>query len=372
MALGSPFGDAETVAVSAALLLSGGLVLYAAQSLTDWRRGDDDEPIDALRETVAGQNRVALVVPEGPSIDALAAAMGLQSLCSEWGVTAQLFAEGPVTGEDSKTFCNIFDLELAVVGDEGAEELTDADAAIAVGGGGAVPRLSNNPPVVAVVRHRPTAEENILTVTPTGDGATSTTVTRLLESEGAVPDQRIATALLHGVRAGTREFRRANGEHDYEAAGFLHAYADLGRIEDLRSPGMSGDTFDVISDAIANRERRASFAVTNVGAVPSVSALDEAADTMLRLEGVSTAAVFGLHEQTIVVSCRAEDVRTNAVDILDSAFGTSETTGGNTDAATARVPLGLFAKVDGDHEETLDMLIDASTRKALFEAFESS
>ncbi|PSQ50108.1 hypothetical protein BRD15_02270 [Halobacteriales archaeon SW_6_65_15] len=370
MAFGTPFGGVEMVVVAATLLVCGGLVFYAAQSIHD-RRRDDEDPVDALRDTVAGQNRVALVVPEGPSIDALAAAVGLQVLCSEWGVTARLYAEGPVTGEDSKTFSNIFDLELSVIG-EGADELTDCDAAIAVGGGGGVPRLSNNPPVIAVVRHRPTAEENILTVTPTDDGATSTTVTRLLESEGVVPDQRVATALLHGVRAGTREFRRANGQHDYEAAGFVHTYADLGRIEDLRSPGMSGDTFDVISDAIANRERRASFAVTNVGAVPAVSALEEAADTMLRLEGVSTAAVFGIHEETIVVSCRAEDVRTNALDILDTAFETSETTGGNTDAATARVPLGLFSQVNGEYEDTLDMLIDASTRKALFEAFESS
>ncbi len=75
--------------------------------------------------------------------------------------------------------------------------------------------------------------------------------------------------------------------------GFLHAYADLGRIEELRSPGVSGDTFDVLGEAIASRERRASFAVANVGIVPSVSAFEEAADSLLRLEGVSTAAVFG-------------------------------------------------------------------------------
>ena len=371
MALGTSFGGVEYAAAAATILVAGGLAVYAVRSVTDWRGDDGEEPVDALRGAITGQNRVALVVPEGPSIDALAAAVGLQALCSEWGVTAHLFAEGPVTGEDSKTFSNIFDLELSVVGED-ADDLSDADAAVAVGGGGGVPRLSNNPPVVALVRHRPTAEENVLTVTPTDDGATSTTVTRLLREEYVVPDQRVATALLHGIRAGTREFRRANGQQDYEAAGFLHAYADLGRIEDLRSPGMSGDTFDVISDAIANRERQASFAVTNVGSVPSASALDEAADTMLRLEGVSTAAVFGIHEETIVVSCRAEDVRTNALDILESAFDASETTGGNTDSATARVPLGLFAQVGGEHEQTLDMLIDASTRKSLFEAFESS
>ncbi|WP_458206378.1 DHH family phosphoesterase [Haladaptatus sp. NG-SE-30] len=367
----SGFLDGNTTVVLVALLLalSTGGVLYAVQ-LRSVRRNDEKSPIDSLRETVAGQNRVALVVPESASIDSLAAAVGAQALCKDWGVAGRIAAEGEVTGEDSKAFCNIFDIDLTVI-DRG-EGLPDCDAAIAVGGGGAVPRLSNNPPVVGVIRHRPTAEENILTITRPDDGATSTVVTELIREAALIPDQRVATALLYGVRAGTREFRRANGPNDYDAAGFLHAYADLGRIEALRSPGVSGDTFDVLGEAIANRERRASFAVANVGGVPSVSALEEAADSLLRLEGVSTAAVFGLHEETIVISCRAEDVRTSAVDILDGAFDASETTGGNTDAATARVPLGIFAQVDSQHAATLDSLIDASTRKALFTAFESS
>ncbi len=363
--------NAPVVVAALVVVLSGGGILYAVQFRGLRRGGNDPAPFDSLRGTVAGANRVALVVPEGASIDSLAAAVGLQALCKDWGVAGRIAAEGEVTGEDSKAFCNIFDVDLTTM-DERGERLRDCDAAIAVGGGGAVPRLSNNPPVVGVVRHRPTAEENILTVTRTDDGATSTVVTNLVRDAELIPDQRVATALLYGVRAGTREFRRANGQNDYDAAGFLHTFADLGRIEDLRSPGVSGDTFDVLGEAIANRERRASFAVTNVGIVPSVSALEEAADSLLRLEGVSTAAVFGIHEETIVISCRAEDVRTSALDILDGAFDASETTGGNTDAATARVPLGIFAQVDGDHAETLDSLIDASTRKALFTAFESS
>jgi nanoRNase/pAp phosphatase (c-di-AMP/oligoRNAs hydrolase) len=177
-------------------------------------------------------------------------------------------------------------------------------------------------------------------------------VTDLVRDAGLVPDQRVTTALLYGVRAGTREFRRANGVNDYDVAGFMHAYA-VPRMRSLSPPEYM-------------------FAVSNVGTVSSVSALEESADSLLRLEGVSTAAVFGLHEQTIVISCRAEDIRTSAVNILDGAFDASETTGGNGDAATARVPLGIFAQVDSRHAATLDSLIDASTRKALFTAFESS
>lgn len=362
--------NAPVVATALFLLLSGGGVLYATQ-FRSLGRTRTAESAEALRDVVAGQNRVALVVPESPSIDSLAAAVGVQSLCKDWGVAARLAAEGEITGEDSKAFCNIFDIDVTVL-DEHGEGLPNCDGGIAIGGGGAVPRLSNNPPVLAVVRHRPAAEENILAITRTDDGATSTVVTELVREIDFVPDQRVATALLYGIRAGTREFRRANGLNDYDAAGFLHTYADLGRIEELRSPGVSSDTFDVLGEAIASRERRASFAVANVGVVPSVSALEEAADSLLRLEGVSTAAVFGLHEETIVISCRAEDVRTSAVDILTGAFDPSETTGGNADAATARVSLGIFARVDSEHANTLDSLIDTSTRKALFTAFESS
>lgn len=362
--------------VGIAVAITGGLLLasavgYGTRSLISNDNGNETADDVALRETVAGIDRLALVVPESPSIDALAAAVGLQAICNEWGVASQLFAEGSITGEDSKTFCNIFDLEPELVTDAG-DTLTDCDGSIAVGGGGAIPYLSNNPPVLAVIRHRPAADENVLTITRTDDGSTSTTVTDLLEESGTVPDQRVATALLYGIRAGTSEFRRANSESDYDAAGYLHTYADLGRIEDLRTSGMSGDTFDVIGNAIANRQRRASFAIANVGPVPAVSALEEAADTLLRLEGVSTAAVFGIHEETIVVSCRAEDMRTNALSIVENAFDSDVTTGGNADAATARVSLGLFSQVDGDHKQTLDDLINASTQKALFTAFESS
>jgi len=84
---------------------------------------------------------------------------------------------------------------------------------------------------------------------------------------------------------------------DFQAASFLQEFADQGTIDALRAPGMSGETFDVIGEAIANRERRASFAVTNVGSVPAVSSLEEAADTLLRLDGVSSAAAFGVHEE---------------------------------------------------------------------------
>lgn len=361
-----------TVAVTAATLVAGAAGGYGIQALRRRRhRADDADDVAQLRETVAGLEQAVLVVPENPSIDALAAALGIQHLCREWGVPANVAAAGEVTAEDARAFCNIFEIDPVLV-DDSPTEVTGADGAIAVGGGGQVPNVTAGPGVVAVIRHRPAAVEHPLVISRADDGATATTVTHLFREEGLVPDQRAATALLYGVRAGTREFRRVGGHSDYDAASFLHDHADHGRIDALRSPGMSGETFDVLGEAIGNRERRANFCVTNVSTVPGVSALEEAADALLRLDGVSCAAVFGVHDGTVVVACRAEDVRTSALDVLAGAFDYRESIGGNADAATVRIPLGLFGQLDGNHQQTLDSLIDASTRKALFSGFEGA
>ena len=358
-----------TIAFIAGTLIVGGAGVYAASSVLRRRREDArSEDFEQLRDTIAGLETVALVVPENPSVDALAAAIGLRELCKEWGVSARVFAEGRVTSDDAKAFCNLFNLSLDVADDP----LDDYDGAVAVGGGGTVPSFANRPPVVAVVRHRPAAVDHPLVIAGNDAGATSTIVARFIERADRTPEQDVATALLYGIRAGTREFRRVRSREDFQAASFLQEFADQGTIDALRAPGMGGETFDVLGEAIANRERRASFAVTNVGSVPAVSSLEEAADTLLRLDGVSSAAAFGVHEDTVVTACRAEDVRTSALDVLSSAFDQTEALGGDADAATARVPLGLFSRVSVDQQSTLDELIDASTRKALFASFEQA
>ncbi len=370
-----PFGLLDGSVHSAILVLATGLgVVILALAMRGLRRRmrpdeETDDTVNQLRDTVVKQDSVALVIPEGGGIDSLAAALGMKAIINDWGVNAELYIEDPLTGEDSKLFSNMFDIEVDEI-DDTLGGIAKEDIAIAVGGGGAVPKFGRRPPVLAVIRHRPSSEENVISLTRTDYGATSTIVTELVQEYDVLLDQREATALLYGVRAGTRDFRRANGEHDYKAAGYLHQYADLSQIEDLRSPRMSADTFDVLGRAISNRERESSFVVSNAYDVPSISALEESADQMLRLEGVSTACVFGVYEDTIIVSCRAEDVRTSAVDLLTKAFDEPETTGGTTDAATTRIPLGIFAGVDEDREDTLDDLIETSARRALFETFE--
>lgn len=354
------------VAVGIAGVLLGGYALRSHRA----QRDTNPDPVEQLRDTAIQHETVALVLPDGYGIDELAAAVGLSALLDKWGVSTSLYAMDDLTTEDAKTFKNMFDIDYTVL-DDNVGPISDQSAAIVVGGGGPAPTFGMTPPVIGVIRHRPSSEDDIIQVIHTEYGATSTIVAELLDRFDVALDQRLGTALLYGIRAGTHEFRRADGNHDYRAAGNLHEHADLGRIDDLRSPSMGGETFDVIGDAILNRERDSSFVVANVGEVATVSTLEEAADMLLRLEGASATAVFGIHEENIVISCRSDEVRVNALDLLEAAFGANETTGGTPDAAIARVPLGLFADLGADKEDNLHDLIDASARRTLFDTFES-
>ncbi|MFC7044888.1 hypothetical protein ACFQH6_05125 [Halobacteriaceae archaeon GCM10025711] len=87
MTLGFVAGIPDTVLLAGgtfAVATAGG---YVAHSVVRRRRAMNAEPdsLARLRDTVAKRTQVAFVVPESPGIDALAAALGLQAICQEWG-----------------------------------------------------------------------------------------------------------------------------------------------------------------------------------------------------------------------------------------------------------------------------------------------
>lgn len=354
-------GTLVLAGVGATVTVAGSVGGYALRDRL--RPAPEPNRLDALRDALVSRDCVALLLPDAPTVDAVAAAVGLGALATAWGVSTRVVTYGEITTEDARAFCTLFDVSVANT------VPPEADAAVAVGGAGPVPSPAG-PPVVASVRHHPAPNDGQLVLTG-DDGATATTVTHLVEEAAITPDARTASALLYGIRAGTQEFRRVRGPSDYDAARFLHEYADQGRLDALRAPGLGDETFDVLGTAIKNRERRATFAVANAGSVPAVSALEDATDTLLRLDGVTSAATFGVHDDTVVASCRSDDVRQSASDVLEAAFQT-DAVAGTADTATARIELGLFARVSQENRDTLDELVDASARKALFAAVDTA
>ncbi|RLG68476.1 MAG: potassium transporter TrkA, partial [Methanobacteriota archaeon] len=101
---------------------------------------------------------------------------------------------------------------------------------------------------------------------------------------------------------------------------------------------------------------------SNDGFIRNRDTLPQAADYLLRLEGISTVLVFGIVDSTVHMSARSNDIRTHIGSIMEQAFGKIGNAGGHAQAAAAQIQLGLFGVVE-DKETLIKMAGEAVTRR---------
>jgi len=86
-------------------------------------------------------------------------------------------------------------------------------------------------------------------------------------------------------------------------------------------------------------------------------ALPQAADLLIKLEGVNTALVYGITDEQIIMSARNKDIRMNVGKVLAEAFDGMGSAGGHASMAAAALPLSFFSLVK-DKEELLSLIIE--------------
>jgi nanoRNase/pAp phosphatase (c-di-AMP/oligoRNAs hydrolase) len=126
---------------------------------------------------------------------------------------------------------------------------------------------------------------------------------------------------------------------------------------------MAAETIDVLGKAIRNRETYGSTLLTSVEFIRDRDTLPQAADFLLKLEGISTVIVFGIVEDVIHISARTNDVRVNLGEALEKAFG-KQNAGGHAKMAGGQIKLGIFGDVD-EREALLELAEDAVRKQIL-------
>jgi nanoRNase/pAp phosphatase (c-di-AMP/oligoRNAs hydrolase) len=137
-------------------------------------------------------------------------------------------------------------------------------------------------------------------------------------------------------------------------------------IEKMEGPAISTETLDVLGTAIKNRQIYSSFLISFAGFINDRDSLPQAADFLLRLEGISTVLVFGVIKDNVYISSRNKDVRINIGEVLKKAFGDVGGAGGHAHAAGARIPLGIFGDITD--KEALAKLITEAIKKRFLSA----
>ena len=315
---------------------------------------------ETLWDLLADSEELTVICHNNPDPDCLASAVTLGYIAASAGIDERrILYSGEISHQQNRAFVNLLDVELRPFD---AETVTDRqDGSLFAFVDHSIPGENNRVPedtaIDIVIDHHPADNVEARFVDHREEiGATATILAQYVRELPMEPDSRVATALLFAIRRETLGFLRGVTQQEYEAASYLHDYADNSLLRTLSTPAVSGATIDAISDAIDNRTVRGSVLITQVGRTRERDSLPQAADYLATLEGVDTAIVFGIVEDAIQLSGRSTDARVHIGEVLDSAFDDVGSAGGHREMAGGEIPLGIFSDYTSDDTQLVAMV----------------
>jgi len=313
-----------------------------------------------LWDLLADSEDLTVICHNNPDPDCLASAVALGYIAASAGIDERrILYSGEISHQQNRAFVNLLDVELRPFDDETLRDRPEGSLLAFVDHSipGANNRVPEGTAVDIVIDHHPAENVSARFVDHReGIGATATILAEYIRELPLEPDARVATALLFAIRRETLGFLRGVTRLEYEAASYLHGYADNGLLRTLSTPAVSGVTIDAISDAIDNRTVRGSVLITQVGRTSERDALPQAADYLATLEGVETAIVFGIVEDTIQLSARSTDARVHIGEVLGRAFDDVGSAGGHREMAGGEIPLGIFSDYTTDDAQLVGIV----------------
>ncbi len=364
-----PVSEDELAELGADVVINPSEVI-ADSALRSLESGELEYKARQLAEVLEGASEgLAVLTHDNPDPDSIASAVALQAIAREHGVDAVINYDGEIGHQENRAFVNLLGIELVPLSE--GKPLSEYGAVALVDH-----MKSGDPDIDAEVdifidHYEP--EEGIeaaFTDVRPNVSSTSTILTKYLQEFDLSPSEAVATALLYGIRSETLDFKRETTPADLTAAAYLYPFADHDTLEQVESPSMSPETLDVLAEAIQNREVQGSHLVSNAGFIRDRDALGQAAQHLLKLEGITTTAVFGIADDQIFLSARSKDIRMNIGKILQDAFSEIGETGGHSTQGDVEIPLGIFTGIEtsDDNRDTLLQLTEEAVRKKLFQA----
>lgn len=195
-------------------------------------------------------------------------------------------------------------------------------------------------------------------------GSTSTLLTNYLRYAAVEIDGATAAALVIGTLTDTMNFTRGTTPTDFDAFEHLMKLADIELLGKLQSPAISPEALDVLARAIKGSKLNGGYLITNVGEVEDRDTLPQAADFLLKREGVQTVMVYGIWNNSVCASARTNDIAIHLGQALRQAFGEIGSAGGHARMAGAMIPLKA---IKAKSKRVLKRAIDRQVGRKFFE-----
>jgi len=290
-----------------------------------------------VREHFGRADRVLIMMQDDPDPDAIASALGLKMLLGRSKSAATIATFGTIRRPENRAMTRILDIDVEQVKLRALEEydmiaMVDTQPAIFEEALGEVDLVIDHHPEETPVRAR------LKDVRPSY-GATSTILTEYLRAADVKIRERLATALLYGIKADTLHLERGATRADMEAFAFLHAHANHNALRRIERPDLPDAALDVLARGIAGRRLADGVMFVHLGAVTYPELVAQFADLFLQIEGAEWSVVSGCVNHELHISVRNVGYVRAAGDVVHEAFGDLGGAGGHRSMAKAVIKL---------------------------------
>jgi nanoRNase/pAp phosphatase (c-di-AMP/oligoRNAs hydrolase) len=310
----------ENPLLVAGFVVGAAVLVLVVALFRRWRQTSGQRLVKVL----AGTDHVAVLMHPNPDPDAMAAGLAVKTLSDGVGTDATIHYPGQIRHQENRAFETVLDLDFDRI--DSAADLPDAPVVLVDHNEARGFSGSESVEPVAVVDHHPGGGEGTsFTDIRTERGACASIFAEYFDEMGwetIDPDSQaaleeidhaldpaVATGLLYGIQSDTKSLTKGCSSAEFEASAYLYPGVDEDKLDRIANPEVDAEVLDTKAAAITQRTVRNAFAVSDVGTISNVDAIPQAADELLRLEGVTAVVVFGDKEGTIHLSGRSRDDR---------------------------------------------------------------
>jgi len=295
--------------------------------------------VKEVREILDSGDRIALLLQPDPDPDGLAAALALRTVLGRNKVSTPIVSFGKVTRPENLAMMRLLDIEVNTIK---VSDLSEFDR---------VAMLDTQPshfkedlgPIHAIIDHHPSNHSSYDHI-PYVDirpqyGATSTILTEYLKAAACPIGQRLATALLYGIKADTLHLNREVIDADLDAFVSLYPNINYNLLRRIEKPELPMKFAPVLADALRTMAVESGVLVSCLGPVEREDLIPQVADFLLQFEDVEWVVCAGFFEGNVVMSVRNVGYVKNAGDVVKRIINGWANGGGHRTMAKAIFPL---------------------------------
>ncbi|APJ04096.1 DHH family phosphoesterase [Silvanigrella aquatica] len=306
--------------------------------------------VKEIRDILGKGEKIGLLLQPDPDPDALASALALRCLLGRNKASTPFLSFGRVTRPENIAMMQLLDLEVITIKPEDLS-LYDKIALLDTQPGHFTVPLSR---VDVIIDHHPMVGNYSSAAycdIRSKYGATSTIMTEYLRAGAVNIGQRLATALLYGIKADTLHLNREVIDADLYA--FVSLYPDINYnlLRRMEKPEIPMRFAPVLAHALLTMASQDKLLVSYLGSVVREDLIPQVADFMLQFEGIEWVVCAGIYQENIVMSVRNVGYVKNAGDVVRRIISGSGNGGGHRTMAKAIFPINVWTERFGSITE---------------------